>query len=449
MAIPYEWGETNDPTEGSDDVYKVMRSWPAGLVFVDLPKNTKTLVENIKALAAFQKVAFILVLPKGFFKLFTVPLVGVSGRQDYAYALFNDKLQGFLGTGCKNTFVALAPNAISQEQLDCYATMDPRKFTPNALGMVLLQPKDKTDVYMGGLTFVAYDQPPIKKIHPELAKLGVVVPQPAPHGGVVVGQWKNLTCSYVKFQGNARALMGRPPFEHGPLGQQYGKLFINNCWFSGARDARVDPYKPRRCGSLMMNNPSEVVITDTTFRDTNVSRVAHNAENKAIDGDITFLRCSFVGIGNQNIDPRLNGGKTLGGYTNAANIGFESSASNIKILYCLMTVDNPGNDSVHGRSTHISLTHTGSRNPQNGRLLVKGGVFRNKAWPVINGFLTMSISITSYWWLDGLNNTITVLATDGSRKTPWVHTGTWPPTVAQMAAAKVNSKTHYIVRKLG
>jgi hypothetical protein len=178
---------------------------------------------------------------------------------------------------------------------------------------------------------------------------------------------------------------------------------------------------------------------------TNVSRYAVNDENRATTGKYNVIRVKAEQITNtHNTDPNLNGGVSLNGYTNASLFGWESCSGTVTVTDCIMSQDDPYTDRQIAQ--HLQFTSVGGRNPQGGRLIVRGGVYRTPVWPQLNGFLTIRVIPTTYWVLDGYNTTMNILSPAGVRLTPHVVTGTWPPSAATLASAGVTPATHYIVR---
>src|SRR5699024_6973778 len=136
----------------------------------------------------------------------------------------------------------------------------------------------------------------------------------------------------------------------------------------------------------------------------------------------------------------------LRGYTNATPFGWESVNGTIEVIDCIVSQDNPYTDIQW--PGHFQLTYVGSRNPQGGRMLVKGTQCINTGFPLIDGFITFRLLNTTERWTDGFNNTLTVLHPETEeRLTPYVITGGWPPDANQLANAGITPDTHYLIRR--
>ena len=195
----------------------------------------------------------------------------------------------------------------------------------------------------------------------------------------------------------------------------------------------------------MGNNEYDHELTDVWFHHSNVSRYACNDQNANTQGAYTSTRVKAEQITNtQNVDPALNNGQSLGGWTNASNYGWESCNGTITLQDPYISVDN-GN--VSGQfPAHLQLTSVGSRNPQGGRLHVTGGTFHHTVYPQLDGFLTFRITTNTYWFTDGVATTLDVRRSDNTPLTGYNFTGTWPPTAAQISAAGISPTTHYIYK---
>ena len=126
----------------------------------------------------------------------------------------------------------------------------------------------------------------------------IVVPQPAPHQGIVFysDTNPNAIVSYTRFLAAGRACLSGPPFEMADVSSQYGLIKWNNCEFDGRRAAEIDPARPRRCTVWMGNNETLSEITDSWLHHSNVSRYAANDQNRETQGQYTLVRCKLERI---------------------------------------------------------------------------------------------------------------------------------------------------------
>ncbi len=436
-----DWSDTNLPW-AYDDTSVFTKSWPAGTTIVDIQTGSSDFYTNLQNTVNAAGKRVVVRLAAGVYRLKSFRLIGASGDPTYSFGFWFPNLQGLLGQGPDKTFVQMDANSMTQAQLDKMSTFAAADFAPLQMGLCRLDGSATSPVLIAGLTFRAADQQMLTAVG---AGVTSVVPQPAPHQGVVLYQGAQAKVSYVRFQGAARALTSAPPFECANAGSQYGTITWERCEFDGRRSPDLDPARPRRCGPVMVDNETLSEFTDCWFHHSNVSRYAANDENRNTQGVYRLVRCKAEHITNtQNVDPALNGGKSLGGYTNASAFGWESCNGTIELVDCIVSQDN--SVSAGQVPMHLQLTTTGSRNPQGGRMTVTGGEFRNTGWPHLNGFVGFRIQKTTFWWTDGVDTTLTVKHKDGQRLTPYEVTGTWPPTAAQLALANVTPSTHYLIR---
>ena len=460
-GISHDWTDANPPWAHSSDPAIAQSQftalWPAGLTVVDIPTASGDFWTNVKSACDAASTPIILRLGAGVYELNQFRLAGTSGSPTFAFGLYHPRLRGFLGQGPLLTRIRMAANSMSGAQLAALSEMTAASFAPNPMGVMLLQPvlTDNTrveDVYLAGLAVQAADQNPLTTVAADLVAKGVVTPQPAPHQGVVFSQERNATVSYVRFQGAGRALYPAPPFEHANWTSQYGLGRFNNVESDGRRAYEVDPAQPRRCAPVMGNNEDSHHLIDCWLHHANVSRYAMNDQNRETSGPYALTRCKVEQIGNHNIDPNLNGGVSLGGYSQAVCCGYESINGTITFTDPIISVDNPYTDG--SISQHIGLSSVGTRNPVGGKLYVHGGRFYNTAFPWLNGtgtgdgWLCLRIYTATYWHISGYANTLFVYDADGIRKTPWVYTGAWNSTAfaAAAAAAGVSPATHFLIR---
>ncbi|MDB5162960.1 MAG: hypothetical protein JWN28_567 [Candidatus Saccharibacteria bacterium] len=370
-------------------------------------------------------------------------MIGSSGSPTYAFGFWFPKLQGFLGQGPDKTFVQMDANSINSTQMAAIEQMDPQDFAPLQMGLCRIDgASPSSPVLLGGLTFRSADQQMLTTKHPNLA---VAVPQPAPHQGVCIYSGGYAIVSHVRFQGAGRAINSLPPFEAANVTSHYATIKWFNCEFDGRRAADLDAARPRRCGVWMGNNETLSEFDDCWFHHSNVSRYAANDENRNTSGKYILTRCVSQQITNtQNVDPALNNGQSLGGYTNASNFGWESCSATITLNDCVIYVDN---QFTNGQwPAYLQLTSVGARNPQGGRMTVNGGRFRHTKFTQVDEFVTMRIMQATYWWTDGFNNTITINHRDGQRLQPYLYTGSWPVSAQTLATAGVTPATHYIIK---
>lgn len=370
----------------------------------------------------------------------------------YAFGLWFPRLSGLLGDGPDKTRIHLVANSYSQEQLDALATLDPDTFTP--LGNAFARFDGAvTPFLLGGIKFTAADQQNVTALHPNMAaKHGIVVPQPAPHVGIHFEPApSNGTSEFIvnncAFVGCARALLGQPPFECGLINSQYTKSVFRRCDFDGRRDAEVDPLRPRRSTTALVNNEKDMSFVDCHFHHSNIGRFAGNDQNRspaALSTFYNFIRCKFDHMGDEgNTDPLINGGAPLGGVDTRyiSPFGFESTNARIRLTDCIIT-----QNTTYARGG-IAITQVG-RNPSGGRMEVVDCVFRYEHKPYLNGFATMMIDPSTPWYTDGPATTTSVSREETPLTCHVYPTGSsWPPTEAYITAQGLTPETHYIVRR--
>lgn len=437
----HDWSDTNLPW-AYDDESVFRATWPAGVTVVDIQTTSSDFYTNLVNTVNAAGRRVVVRLGAAVYSLKSFRMAGSSGDPTYAFGFFIPNLQGLLGRGPDKTFVQMDANSVSVAQLDKMKTMAAAAFAPLQMGLARFDGTAASPVLLAGLTFRAADQQNLTAVG---AGVSAVVPQPAPHNGVVIYPNSPAKVSYMRFQGAGRAMTSAPPFECGNISTQYAVASWNNCEFDGRRSPDLDPARPRRCGVWMGNNETLSEMTDCWFHHSNVSRYAANDENRNTQGVYRLTRCKAEQITNtQNRDPALNGGASLGGYTNATAFGWESSNATIEMNDCIVSQDNT---QFSGQvPMHLQLTSVGARNPQGGRMKVVGGDYRNTGWPQLNGFVCFRIQPSTYWWTDGFDTTLAVTHRDGQRLAPYQYTGTWPPSAAQLATANVKPSTHYLIR---
>lgn len=436
--------------------------WEPGVQIVDLPATGGDFYSRVISVCNAAANPVIVRIPEGVHHLTSFPLSGSSGLQTFAHAIYHPRLRGFLGAGADRSVIQLDANSLSQAQLEAIAEMDTSGGVGATLqiGLALLQPTGDTRVYVAGVTFRAEDQQYMLSVQPGLVERGVTPNQPAPHRGVIVGPGKNALISYTRFQGAGRACFAAPPYECGNIESQRSQFHLKHCEVDGRRAPDINPAQPARCGLVMGNNESIHTVENSWLHHNNISRYAINDQNSGhpvtgFDGVYTVIRSKANNVGNGNIDPALNGGAQLGGGTGAVCFGYESTKAEIKFHQPIISVDNAVT-SYHGQtsiSQHIGFAEVSTFRRQGGRAYIYGGIFRNTAWPALDGFLCIRVYASTYWWQDGVENTIFVYSgteeNPGVRKQPWLVSGAWPPNPATgigMDGQPVSPETHYLVR---
>lgn len=447
-SLPHDWSEANPPwAYTSTSVFT--QGWPSGTKIVDLAGSGQDLYTRLNATLNANSGRIVARLPAGVFTLDRFRKYGSGSGNLYAFGFFFERLQGLLGAGPDRTFVEMKANSLSSAQLSEMANLNPDNYAPLHLGMARLDGTQSSPVLLAGVTFRAADQQMLRSKHPNL---NVALPQPAPHQGVLLYSHSDplgARVSYVRFQGAARALNSQPPFECANVQSGRGYVTWTKCEFDGRRSPALDAARPRRCAPVMLNSEYKSEFIDCWFHHSNLSRYAANDQNRPINGEYIVTRSKFEHItNNRNTDPNLNNGNSLGGYTNATPLGWESCAGKITIRDCILHQDNPNPTSGTGQIPMMfQLTSVGSRDPRGGRLYSYGGQY-NWVHGQLDGFIGLRISPNTYWWRDGFNTTLFIHhPTTQARLSPHVVEGVWPPTAQALEAAGVRSTTHYLIRR--
>lgn len=435
----WEWADDNLPWAYTDTAV-FTEHWPTGLTIVDLQTGSGDFYTDLQNTVNTAGQRVIVRLPAGVFHFNQFRLIGSSGKATYAFGFWNANLKGLLGAGPDQTFVQMDADSMTQAQLDAMATMTAASFAPIDMGVMRIDGTQADPIYLGGLTFRSDDQQMLTAVASDVS---AVVPQPAPHNGISLYPGTYGVVSYVRFQAAGRAATSAPPFECANIGSQYGGVDYYNCELDGRISPDLNAAQPRRCGVYMGNNEDYSNFHDTWLHHSNVSRYAVNDQNRNTAGLYTLTRCKIEHISdNHNTDPALNGGASLQGYTNASLFGWESCNGIIELTDVIADQDNLHTDGSIAQ--HLQFTSVGSRNPQGGRLTVTRGVFRNSAFPIVDGYLCMRVIPTTYWWLDGFATTMSVLDEHGNPKTAVaLPSGTWPPTAASLSGKSPD--THYLI----
>lgn len=448
----WDWSESNLPWAYSD-TSAFTQDWPVGTSIVDIQTGSADFYTNLAATVNAAPGRVVVRLGAGVYSVNKFRMIGASGLPLYSFGFWFPKLQGFLGQGPDKTFIQLDANATTVDTngttdrtADAHTAMeqmDPADFAPISRGLCRFDGTNAASpVLIAGVTFRAADQLPLT------AKTGsgtYYVPQPSPHNGVVLYAGSYAIVQYVRFQAAGRAMSSAPPFECANVGSQYGTIQWRHCEFDGRRSASLDPAQPRRCGPIMVNNETVSEMEDCWLHHSNVSRYAANDENRDTQGEYTLTRCKAEQItNNQNRDPAINGGNSLGGVTNASCFGWESCNGTITLTDCIIKQDN--NQSSGSVPMHVQVTSVGARNPQGGRMYIYGGKYYNSGFPDLDEFLCVRVAPNTYWVSDGYNTTLHLFRKDGYRLQPYQYTAAWPPTAATLASAGVTPSTHYLVR---
>lgn len=450
-SILGDWSDSNLPwAYTSTDQFTT--NWPVGTYIVPLRNDGADYYECMMntVLAANRRVV-VDVSEARDHQLTLFRHVGIPPGQPgydptYAFGFWHPNLQGVLGLGPDKTFITMAGNSFTSEQMTWMQTNDAfatAAFAQMQTGVMRFDGANPSSpVLIAGVTFRAADQQLLPTVKPDVP---VYVPQPAPHLGVQLFTGAYSELSYTRFQAAGRAMTSQPPFELANLSTGRGFHNIHNVELDGRRSPELDPRRPRRCVTIMGNNEGAHKLTDVWGHHSNVSRYAMNDQNGNTFGTYTAERVKFDHITDQqNTDPNMNNGLSLGGWTNASAFGWESVAGVIDVHDSVIEINN---SSVSGAfPAHFQLTYVGSRNPQGGRLHAKGNTYRHTAYPQLDGFCTFRIAVNCFWYTDGVANTLDVRRADNVPLTPFQWSGTWPPSAAQLAAANVKPSTHYIYK---
>ena len=438
-----DWSDANPPWAYTDTSV-FTSTWPAGTQIVSLSATGATFKAKLDNTLSGVTGRAVVQLGAGDFQLTNFSALGGTTTYDFGY--YSSKLQGFLGAGPDKTFITMNASSMSTQQLSIIQALTPTSSaSPLQMGILRFDGVSASSpVLIAGVTFRAADQQNITA-QAAGASPAVVVPQPAPHQGVVLYQGSYGQVSYCRFQAAGRACTSSPPFEMANITTQYGSTVYNNCEFDGRLSASLNAAQPRRCGPIMGNNETLHTMTDCWIHHSNVSRYAVNDQNRNTAGTYTLTRVKANQITNtHNVDPALNGGNSLGGYTNATALGWESCNGTITLNNCVIEQNNGFTDGQIAQ--HLQMTSVGSRNPQGGRCTVNGGTYRSTVWTQLDGYVLFRIPTGTFWYSDGLNTTLSVYNNAGTKLSPYVYTGTWPPTAGQLSVAGVANTTHYIVR---
>lgn len=444
-SYPSRWSEARPPwAYTSEEQFRV--DWPSGVKVVPLHASGATLYERLANTLAATTGRVVVQLEAAVYHLTSFRMEGASGNPVYAFGFwFGDRLQGLVGRGADKTFVQMDADSMTTAQLNRMKTMTAAAFSPLPMGLCRIDGLPGSPVILAGITFQADDQQMLTAVAPDV---DVVVPQPAPHQGVIIYSGSDSIVSYCRFRGAGRALNPAPPFEMANLNSQYGTHLWRRTEFDGRRSPDRDPARPRRVGLVMVNNETRHEMVDCWLHHSNTSRYAANDENRDTTGAYIVRGCQADHVSdNENTDPALNGGKSLRGFTNPSPFGWESCSGPITVDQSVIAQTNPFPRAGAGQlPTHFQFTSVGGRDPRGGRLQAVDNVYLWPAHPHLNGFAGISVSPSTWWWRDGVNTTLTVIQR-GNRLLPFEVGDPWPPSAAQLAAAGVSYNTHYLLRR--
>lgn len=436
-----DWSDTNLPWAYTDTAV-FTEKWPAGVTIVPIQTGSPDFFTNLQNTVNAAGTRCVVKLGTGVYGLNSFRLIGVSGDQNYSFGFWFPNLQGLLGDGPDKTFVQMNANSMTQAQLDRLATMDVASFNPSQMGLCRLDGSAGSPVLLGGLTFRAADQ---QMLTAKASDLNVFIPQPAPHNGVCFYGNSTIISSYVRYQGAGRAINSQPPFEHANASTQKSTVSYYHCEFDGRRSPDLDPAQPRRCGVVMGNNETYMLLEDCWMHHSNVSRYAVNDQNYDTSGQYIVRRTKANNISETaNTDPALNGGASLGGggvYTPA--YGWESCNGTITVENSIIVQDGT-TWSGSAVSCHLSLTTVGNRNPQGGRMYVTNTTYVNNGFPDLTDYICLRVRTDTYWYSDGYNTTLFIYHPNGQRLAPY-YVSTWPPSRSSLIASNILPETHYLV----
>lgn len=454
-TLDYDWSDENPPWAGTLSDWEAQI--PAGMARRELSAGStfrQRLINTCNAASG----RTLINIPAGVYTFEQFVTIGSGSNPTYAFGFFDPKLAGFVFEDVENTIIEMAPDSVNSDQLDYMKTMPQSTFVPLNMGMIRIDTQYQSapaPVFIGGGTFEAAPQNLLTAVNSDVTN-NVYVPQSAPHHGVVFysdssRRHPDTLVTHTRFRGAGKAMTSQPPFEMANFGSQRNHITFRNCEFDGRMSPRYDATRPRKCGPIMHNGGVQIHMFDCWMHHSNISRYAANDESvvsgTALSNHYTATRCKSEQItNNQNRQPPINGGNSLGGFTNASAYGWESTNALIEITDCIVSQDNPNPTSGTGQiPTHLQLTNVGGVARVGGRIYVRDGDFRDTAHPHLSGFTQFRISQSTNWWTEGFENTIHRYRGE-TRLSPHVVTDTWPPSAGALAAAGVTPETHYLVR---
>ena len=443
-----DWSTSNLPQAYTSTAQLTADAGWSGATIVDIQTGGSDFYTNLSNTVAAAGGRCVVRLVGGTtYHLTSFRLIGGSGDPTYAFGFWFPNLRGFISSNTQLATIQMDANSMSTAQINALQAMTPSSgSSPNQMGLCRIDGSASSPVLLAGIKFIAADQQNIAS-QAAGASPAVVVPQPAPHQGVTIYPGATSYISYCAFVGAGRAGTSSPPFEQGNLTTSRGTHYIRNTEFDGRRDASIDAAQPRRCGPIMGNNEADHELTDVWLHHSNVSRYAMNDQNGSSSTGVykcTRVKSEHI-TDNHNIDPALNSGASLGGYTNASNFGWESTASTITMTDNIISVDDAFLDGQF--AAHLQLTSVGGVDPAGGRMHVRGGTYHQTAFTQLEGYLTVRIQSSGcHWWTDGVATTLDIRRSDNTPMTGWNYTGTWPPSAAAISAAGISPTTHYIYK---
>lgn len=455
--LAWDWGEGREPWRQGAGAHPWAAFLPVGVPVVPLKVEAGGDFENqvTQTLNSAPARAIVELPPDTDGQYSSFKKLGSGQNPTYAFGFYHQKFAGFYTEGTpENVSVGMAANSVSAEQLTHMEGLTQASFAPLQMGMMRVDTQYQSaaaPVYFGGITFESAPQNPLTTIAPDITG-GVFTPQAAPHQGLVLYSDSNrrhpgTVLSHVRFRGAGKAMNSQPPFEMGNITSQRNQVRALFSEFDGRMSPRFDASRPRKCGPLMTNGGVEIAVVDSWLHHSNVSRYAANDESvesgAALSNHYRVERVKIEQISNnQNRQPPLNGGASLGGYTDASCFGYESSNALVEHIDVIAIIDNP--KTTGQVPAHVQFTNTGPAR-SGGRYVVRGGVFRHLTFPQLDGFLIARVSQNTAWWTDGFATTFDIQVKRGTPLQAHIHTGSWPPTQAQLDAAGVTPETHYIV----
>lgn len=437
-----DWSDTNLPWAYTDTA-QFREKWPDGVRVVPIQTGSTDFHTNLTNTINAAGGRVVVELGQGVYSFDRFRPIGASGDPTYSFGFWHPNLRGLVGQGADRTYVQMNANSMSQAQLDRLATMTSAAFAPTQMGLMRIDGSATSPALIAGLTFRAADQ---QMLTAKASDIPAIIPQPAPHNGLQIYGNSHALISYVRFQAAGRGSTSAPPFECANAQSGASVITWDHCEFDGRRSPDLDPARPRRCGPVMVNGETLSVFEDCWFHHSNISRYAANDQSRNHQGEYQLTRCRLNNITDtRNTDPALNGGQTLGGFTNATPLGWESTNGTISVTDCRIEQDNP--HATGQVPCHFQLTHVGSRNPQGGRMYVSGTVCETGGFPTVGAFITFRISASTFWWTDGPATTLHVHHPEtGARLNHHLYTGAWPPNAATLATAGITPATHYLIR---
>lgn len=446
------WGASNLPyKQGGALAWQTLL--PAGVPVVPIQTSGGDFYTRFQATVNAQNGRAIIELPAGNHEFDLFRGIGPGGT--YAFGAWNPKFAGFYTEADPETCtVGMAAGAVTAEQLDLMSQMTQASFAPLLMGLLRVDTQYNSapaPIYFGGIGWESAPQPLLTTISGDITG-GVYVPQSAPHQGLVIysdsaRRHPDSIITHNRFHGAGKAMTSQPPFEMGNLTMQKNDVRLQYCDFDGRMAARFDATRPVKCGPIMMNGGVYMGITNSWIHDSNVSRYAANDEsvvsgtalsNHYYNENVTIERITH----NQNKQPPLNSGNSLGGYTDASCFGWESSNS----LHELINVTAWVNNGATGSQVpcHVQFTNTGAART-GGHLRVRGGSYRHSVYSQLDGYLLARVQ-TSSWWYTNLATAFDIQIQVGVPLTHHIYTGTWPPTQSYLDSNGLSPQTHYIVR---